>query len=58
MAEGTAPSQRDIDRGTVLHGCPSMLMLGADHRTPFHHHREDSRLSEKAKAATRRDDRI
>jgi hypothetical protein len=28
-----APFQRDIDRGIVLHGCPSMLMLGADLRT-------------------------
>ncbi len=32
--------QRDIDRSIVLHGCPSMLMLGADLRTRFHHHRE------------------
>src|SRR4029079_7969440 len=35
-----APFQRDIDRGIVLHGCPSNSMLGADPRTPFHHHRE------------------
>ena len=35
-----APFQGDVDRGIVLHGCPSVLMLGADLRTPFHHHRE------------------
>ncbi|MDH3771541.1 MAG: hypothetical protein OET79_11235, partial [Nitrospirota bacterium] len=35
-----APLQRDIDRGIMLHGCPSMLIVGTDLRTPFHHHRE------------------
>jgi hypothetical protein len=35
-----------------------MLMLGADLRTPFQHHREDSRCSEKSAAPIRLDYRI
>jgi hypothetical protein len=54
----TAPFQRDVDRGIVLHGCPSMLMPGADHWTPFRLTVRDSRLSEKVEATTRPDYRI
>jgi hypothetical protein len=41
----------------VLHGCPSVPMLGAN-RPPFHLTVRDSRLTEKAEAATRPDYRI
>jgi hypothetical protein len=51
-----APFQRHVDRGIVLHGCPSVLMLGAAHRTPFHITVRDSRLL--GKAAARPDYRI
>jgi hypothetical protein len=35
-AAQAAPPKRDIDRGIVLHGCPSVLMLGDDLRTMPH----------------------